>query len=246
MGTANLLEALRGLDTVRAVVVVTTDKVYGNQGRVSAYRETDPLGGYDPYSSSKAAAEILTTSYRSSFFSTGGLVNIATARACNVIGGGDWAKDRLVPDCLRAFDANEPVQLRYPNAVRPWQHVLEPLSGYLKLAETLREPGGEAYAGAWNFGPGTESDAMVIDVAEATGRLWGDGAKVEATVGEAHPHEADVLRLDTTRSRTVLGWMPRWNLQQALRHTVGWHRAWQVGEDMRAFTLRQIDLYRNR
>lgn len=244
MGTVHLLECLRGLDSVQAVVLVTTDKVYENREWPYPYREADALGGYDPYSSSKAASEIVTASYRSSFFEEDS-VHIATARAGNVIGGGDWAEDRLVPDCLKAFAANKPVMLRYPNAVRPWQHVLDPLSGYIRLAQALCGHEGAAYACAWNFGPDAENDATVLEVAEATARLWGDNARVLATAGRTHLHEANTLRLDITRARTILGWLPLWNLEQALKQTVEWYKAWLFGEDMQAFTLGQIELYQS-
>lgn len=245
MGTAHLLEALRGLDTVQAVVIITTDKVYENREWPYPYREIDPLGGYDPYSSSKAAAEILVASYRSSFFTGESSPRVATARAGNVIGGGDWGEDRLVPDCLKAFTTNEPVRLRYPDSVRPWQHVLEPLSGYLQLAEALAGSAGASYACAWNFGPDAGNDATVVQVAEAAARLWSDRAKVEPIAGENHPHESGTLRLDITRARTVLGWTPRWNLDQALGQTVAWQRAWLARDDMQAFSMKQIALYEN-
>ena len=245
MGTAHVLEAARITDSVRAVVVVTTDKVYENREWAYPYREVDPLGGHDPYSASKAAAEIVAASFRASFFSgdTGPRARIATARAGNVIGGGDWAIDRLIPDCLRAFANDESVHLRFPNSVRPWQHVLDPLSGYLQLAERLLGPEGEKSAVAWNFGPGERGDATVCEVAEATARLWGEGARVEHAPSSADPHEAGLLRLDITRARTDLGWMPRWSLQQALEQTVSWHRAWKRGADMVAVSLEQIRAY---
>lgn len=243
IGTANLLESLREIDTVRAIVVITTDKVYENREWVYPYREVDALGGYDPYSSSKAASEIVTASYRSSFFPSQGPVKIATARAGNVIGGGDWGKDRLVPDCLKAFAANEPVELRYPNAVRPWQHVLEPLYGYLELAEALCGPNGETYASPWNFGPESENHATVLHVAEGIAKLWGSGAKVKPIFNGSYRHEAGTLRLDTTLAHTSLGWAPRWSLAQCLLETVNWNRAWLAGENMQSFTLKQIDRY---
>jgi CDP-glucose 4,6-dehydratase len=242
MGTANLLESIRGLDCVRAVVVVTTDKVYDNREWVYPYRESDPLGGYDPYSASKAAAEIVVASYRSSFFSPKMDLSakIATARAGNVIGGGDWAKDRLVPDCLRAFEQGQPVRLRYPQAVRPWQHVLEPIAGYLRLAERLLSPGAADYACAWNFGPDASGDATVGEVATITANLWGDDARIELDAVKDHPHEAGLLRLDISRANRDLGWRPCWNVKQALDATVNWHRAWLSEQDLLAYTLGQI------
>lgn len=245
MGTANLLEAARGVDSIRAIVVVTTDKVYLNHEWEHPYREADHLGGHDPYSASKAAAEIVAASYRASFFDGPGghPARIATARAGNVIGGGDWAADRLVPDCLRAFAAGQPVSLRFPAAVRPWQHALEPLAGYLRLAEHLLLPGGSAFAKAWNFGPDEKSDATVGEVAQAVARLCGNDAHVELESSVDHPHEAGLLRLDSAAARNALDWRPRWSLEQSLVRTVEWHRAWVMGEDMSAVSLRQIRDY---
>jgi CDP-glucose 4,6-dehydratase len=243
MGTANLLEAVRSVDSVRAVIVVATDKVYENPETGHAFSERDPLGGGDPYSASKAAAEMVVASYRSSLFGTDRHpARIASARAGNVVGGGDWATDRLVPDCLRAFAAGEPARLRHPDAVRPWQHVLEPLSGYLLLAARLLDDGGEQFARAWNFGPDADDDASVSDVAQRVASLWGNGAVVERAEN-AEWHEAGLLRLDSTQARTELGWAPRWTLQQALEHTVAWQQAWLRGDDMRAVCREQIATY---
>lgn len=243
LGTAHLLEAVRDVAEVEAVVVVTTDKVYENHEWVFPYRENDPLGGRDPYSASKAAAEIITASWRASFFGAGGHpARIATVRAGNVIGGGDWSAERLVPDCLRAFAADAAVQLRYPGAVRPWQHVMDPLAGYLLLAERLCAADGEALARGWNFGPGMAGDATVGDIAAQLARLWGAG-RVECPPGQ-HPHEAGLLRLDITQACSRLGWRPRWTLARALEETVSWQRAWFEGNtDMQALTLRQIGAY---
>lgn len=243
MGTANLLEAIRGVDSVRAVVVVATDKVYENRERGHAFGEGEPLGGNDPYSASKAAAEIVVASYRSSLFGDGRHpARIASARAGNVIGGGDWAADRLVPDCLRAFAAGEPVRLRHPDAVRPWQHVLEPLSGYLALAARLLGDGGERFARAWNFGPDPSDDASVSEVAHRVASLWGNGARLEQAA-DRHWNEAGLLRLDSTQARSELGWAPRWSLQQALEQTVAWQQAWGRGDDMQAVCREQIATY---
>jgi CDP-glucose 4,6-dehydratase len=245
MGTLNLLEAIRQVGGVRACVLVTTDKVYANQEWLWPYRENEPLGGHDPYSSSKACCELLAQSYAASFFPADkyaehGLA-LATARAGNVLGGGDFAPERLIPDVLKAWSAGEPVTLRYPQAVRPWQHALEPLAGYLQLAAALYEHGPD-YAGAWNFGPGDNDMCSVGQVVSILAERWPDapGLKVESS----DLHEAGLLRLDSSRARQRLDWKPRWSLQDCLRHTLDWHLAWQAGQDMRAFTLEQLDLYR--
>lgn len=243
MGTTNVLEAVRRVDSVRAVVVVASDKVYENRETGHAFTEREPLGGKDPYSASKAAAEIVVASFRSSLFGNGRHpARIASARAGNVVGGGDWAADRLVPDCLRAFAAGEPARLRHPDAVRPWQHVLEPLSGYLVLATRLLGDGGEKLARAWNFGPDASDDASVSDVAHRVASLWGNGAVVERAENPDW-QEAGLLRLDSTQARIELGWAPRWSLQQALEHTVAWQQAWLRGDDMQAVCRRQIATY---
>lgn len=242
MGTAHVLEAVRASPSVKAVVVVTTDKVYENREWAYPYREVDPLGGRDPYSASKAAAEIVTASWRASFFEGPSRhpARIATARAGNVIGGGDWAADRLVPDCLRAFAEGRAVTLRNPGSVRPWQHVLEPLSGYLALAAGLLGPRGAELESAWNFGPDAAGEATVGDVAEIAAACFGDGARVELDRTGRHPHEAGQLRLDSGRARRELGWSPRWTLRQALESTVTWHKAWLAGADMRAAVADEI------
>lgn len=240
MGTAHLLEAIRSVDSVRAVVVVATDKVYENIETGHAFGEQDPLGGHDPYSGSKAAAEIVVASYRSSFFGDGRHpARIASARAGNVIGGGDWAADRLVPDCLRAFETGEPVRLRHPEAVRPWQHVLGPLSGYLLLGSRLLDDAGGHLARAWNFGPHADDDATVGDVAEQVAALWGGNARVERDKDPGW-REAGLLRLDSGQARSELGWTPRWSVGEALEQTVAWHRAWLRGNDMQAICREQI------
>lgn len=240
LGTAHLLQAVRSVDSVRAVVVVATDKVYENRERGHPFRESDPLGGHDPYSASKAAAEIVVESYRSSFFGEGRhAARIASARAGNVIGGGDWAADRLVPDCLRAFAAGVPVRLRHPDAVRPWQHVLDPLAGYLALAAHLLGRDGARFAGPWNFGPDASDDASVAEVARRAASQWGQGARVSEET-EAGTPEAHLLRLDSARARAELDWRPSWSLDAAVQHTVAWHRAWQRGEDMQLVTQNQI------
>lgn len=242
LGTAHLLEAARRSQAVRAVLVVTTDKVYENRESLHAYCESDPLGGHDPYSASKAAAELVSGSYRVSF---GSPARIATARSGNVIGGGDFAPERLMPDCLRAFEQRVPVRLRYPAALRPWQHVLEPLAGYLRLAELLHGDGAGRFARAWNFGPDASCDATAAQVARRVARLWGEDARVEDDSDPKHPHEAGLLRLDSRAARAALGWAPRWPLEEAIRRTVEWHRARARGEDPQALCLRQIDDYQS-
>lgn len=247
MGTVNLLEAVRQMKGVRAVVNITSDKCYENREWVWGYRESESLGGYDPYSSSKACAELVTEAYRNSFFNSDNYlehgVAVATARAGNVIGGGDWANDRLVPDCLRAFEKGQFVKLRSPHAVRPWQHVLEPISGYLLLAEKLMSTEASHYACAWNFGPDFQGDATVGEVATIIANLWGNNAGVAIDSTENQPHEAGLLRLDITRARTKLGWRPCWTVKQALEATVDWHQAWLKGKDMREYSLAQISAY---
>ena len=220
LGTARLLEAVRGTPSAEAVVVVTSDKCYDNRERPEGYREDEPLGGHDPYSASKAAAELVAAAYRRSFFAQG--ARVATVRAGNVIGGGDWAEDRLVPDAMRALARGEAVRVRNPAAVRPWQHVLEPLGGYLTLAERLVES--DAFATAWNFGPRDEDAVPVAALVELVLGLWGDG-RWEAVAEAAAPHEAGLLRLDWTQARQRLGWRPVLTLKEAAELTVAWYRA---------------------
>lgn len=244
IGTLNLLEAIRQVGGVRSVVLVTTDKVYANQEWPWPYRENEALGGHDPYSSSKACCELLAQSYTASFFPPAshaehGLA-LATARAGNVLGGGDFAAERLIPDVLKAWDAGHPVTLRYPQAVRPWQHALEPLAGYLLLAHRLYTEG-PAFSGAWNFGPAEGDMCSVGDVVAHLSRQWPDspGMRVEPS----DLHEAGVLRLDSGRARQLLGWRTRWSLRECLEHTLQWHLAWKRGDDLRAVTLDQLNLY---
>jgi CDP-glucose 4,6-dehydratase len=236
MGTAHLLEALRAQDGVRAVVVVTTDKVYRNLEQPYPYRETDALGGHDPYSASKAAAEIVAASYRDAFLGARG-VAVATARAGNVIGGGDWSEDRLIPDAVRAWEAGAVLQVRRPQAVRPWQHVVEPLSAYLRLAERLcDEP---TLAGAYNFGPHTHEAATVGAVVELARAAFGRGEWAGAG-GSEGPHEAGWLALEIAHARAALGVAPRWPLADGVRRTMQWYRRLVEGADARALCLADI------
>jgi len=240
MGAANLLEAVRQTPSVSAVVNVTTDKCYENREWVWPYRENEALGGFDPYSSSKACSELVTAAYRRSFLEPAG-VHLASARAGNVIGGGDWAVDRLVPDFLRALDVGLPLVIRSPSATRPWQHVLEPLSGYLVLAEKLFTEGG-GFAEGWNFGP-EEIDARPVQwiVESLCQRVPGASWECDAS---PQPHEANTLKLDSSKAKVRLGWRPRWNLHTALCMTLDWHQAWKSGGDMAAICVRQIQEYR--
>jgi CDP-glucose 4,6-dehydratase len=245
MGTVNLFEAVRQCSSVRAVINVTTDKCYENHEWVWGYREQEALGGYDPYSSSKACSELVTASYRNSFFNEQQYashgVAVASARAGNVIGGGDWATDRLIPDCVRSLLRNEPVLVRNPDAVRPWQHVLEPLSGYLVLAEKLYNAGPH-YAGAWNFGPSEDDARPVSWLVKRFCEQWGEGAKYSVDQRQ-HPHEAHYLKLDCSKARQELGWRPRWGLDKAIDGVVAWSRAYQRKEDLKNVCLKQIDEY---
>jgi len=245
IGTANVLEAIRGIDSVRAVVVVTSDKCYENREWHWGYRESDPLGGYDPYSSSKACAEIVSAAYRNSFFnresSGGSRVLLATARTGNVIGGGDWSQDRLIPDLIRGFLASETVLIRRPKSVRPWQHVLEPLAGYLRLAQGLLK--GEAeLAEPWNFGPFDEDAWPVDQIADAMTERWGNGARW-AIDANSSVHEAGYLKLDASKARARLGWRPYLHLGHALEYTSDWYQAWKSGADMQVYSLQQIAAY---
>lgn len=239
MGTANLLEAVRHCPGAKAVVVVTSDKCYENRDLARGYVETDPLGGFDPYSGSKACAEIVTAVYRRSFFEKGAA--IASARAGNVIGGGDWGKDRLIPDMVRAFGAGQPVRLRNPDATRPWQHVLDPLAGYLTLAEQLARDR-SSFGGAWNFGPDASNTVTVGAVAEQVVHRWGGSARWEREAA-SQPHEAKMLALDATRARTALGWLPRLALGAAVDWTIDWYLQQARGGDARALTVKQIHRY---
>jgi CDP-glucose 4,6-dehydratase len=245
IGTAHLLQAVRSVPSVRAVVVVTTDKCYENRNWHWGYRENDRLGGHDPYSSSKACTELVVASFRDSFFAPAAGATqapaVASARAGNVIGGGDWADDRLLPDLVRAAKAGVPVMIRNPDAVRPWQHVLEPLDGYLLLAQRLCEYS-TAYAQAWNFGPESTDVRTVGWVADRFATLWGAGAAWRQDPG-VHPHEARLLHLDIAKARVQLDWRPRWSTDDALRATVDWYSHVHAGADPRRVTLEQIEQF---
>ena len=245
MGTAHVMEAIRKTPSVRAVVCITTDKVYHNQEWVWPYRETDPLGGHDPYSASKACAEIVSASYRSSYFPLEEFekhqVLLATVRAGNVIGGGDWGAYRLIPDLVRSFTAGKPVLIRRPAATRPWQHVLEPITGYTTLAEKLLS-GQTKFASSFNFGPSYDDAWSVERIASKAVELWGEGASWERDSAPA-PHENRFLHLDASRARCELGWWPRLNTESALEWSISWYRAWKDRKDMKAFTWKQIEDY---
>ncbi len=245
MGTVNLFEAVRKCKNVKAVINVTSDKCYENKEWVWGYRENEPMGGYDPYSSSKGCSELVTSAYRNSFFNLKDYhihgVSLASARAGNVIGGGDWAADRLVPDCVRAILAGEKIIIRSPHAIRPWQHVLEPLSGYLVLAQKLFEKGPD-YAEGWNFGP-DESDAKPVGwVVEKLCSKWGKNAGCELDKGK-HPHEANYLKLDCSKANLRLGWRPRWKLEQAIDKVIEWAKAYHEQRDIREICFQQIKEY---
>ena len=246
LGTVNLLEAVRHTPGVRAVVSVTSDKCYENREWPYPYREEEAMGGHDPYSSSKGCAELVTAAYRRSYFHSGGSPSVASARAGNVIGGGDWASDRLIPDIIRAFTVAEPVTVRNPHAVRPWQHVLEPLAGYLTLAEHLYF-NGSSFCGGWNFGPDAGDAQPVRHLVSQMAALWGEGAAWQED-SQAGVHEAHLLRLDSSKARALLHWRPRWTLDQALANTVHWYREFYReprpdAAAMRELTLRQIGEY---
>jgi CDP-glucose 4,6-dehydratase len=239
MGTVNLFEAVRKSRSIKAVVNVTTDKCYLNKERNTPYAEDEPIGGYDPYSSSKACSELVTLAYRKSFLGAYGIA-LASARAGNVIGGGDWSADRLLPDFFRAIDAGEVLNIRYPNAIRPWQHVLEPLSGYLNLAERLYVER-DAFAEAWNFGPKETDSCSVEQLLENLRiRLPAASWQCDAT---SQPHEAGILLLDSSKAKKRLAWSSIWNIEEALEKVVDWHIAWKKGSCMQEFSLKQISTY---
>ena len=242
MGTVHVLESTRAIDSVHATVVVTTDKCYENHERAEGYREDEAMGGYDPYSNSKGCAELVTSAYRQSYFSCPNSINkVASARAGNVIGGGDWSEDRLIPDAIKAFEASKPLMIRNPLATRPWQHVLEPLSGYLILAQALFEQG-TAFASGWNFGPRDEDNRTVKEVVDLLISGWGETVCWEKE-GSEQPHEANLLKLDCSKARSQLGWIPKWNLEAATQKIVEWQKAFQAKENMQEISLAQINSY---
>ncbi len=247
MGTVHLLETCRHTKSVKAIVNVTTDKCYENQEWYWSYRENEPMGGYDPYSNSKGCSELVTSAYRSSYFnpqeySKHGIA-LASARAGNVIGGGDWAVDRLIPDFIRAISKGEKVKIRNPYAIRPWQHVLEPLAGYLSLAAKLFTEGA-TYAQAWNFGPDDRDTQNVEWITKTICTLWGNGASYEVDTNP-QPHEAHYLKLDCSKAKTELGWIPKWDIETTLKSIVAWNKAWLNNENLRKVTENQISQYFN-
>jgi CDP-glucose 4,6-dehydratase len=241
MGTVNVLEAARYAPQLKSVVIITTDKCYENREWEWGYRENEPMGGHDPYSNSKGCAELVVSAYRRSFFYTNDTTAVASARAGNVIGGGDWADDRLIPDILRAFEQQQPVIIRNPLSTRPWQHVLEPLSGYLVLAERLYNEG-NAFAEGWNFGPKDDDCQPVQWILEKMVQFWGEGARYEWDKSE-QPHEANFLKLDCSKAATRLKWHPQWRLADTLEKIVHWHRSWLQGADMQTHCLYEIEGY---
>lgn len=247
MGTVHVLEGIRALDCVRAVVVVTTDKCYENKEWIWGYRESEPMGGRDPYSNSKGCAELVTSAYRDSYFSPETFdkhgVAIASARAGNVIGGGDWSEDRLIPDAIKAFEANQELMIRNPLATRPWQHVLEPLSGYLVLAQALHQRGAE-FIGGWNFGPRDDDARSVQEVIELLIQGWGSKVSWLQDIS-VQPHEAHSLKLDCSKAHQYLNWVPRWSLENAIQNITQWHQDYRFQKNMRETSMQQINLYQN-
>lgn len=242
MGTVNVLESARIINSVRATLVVSTDKCYHNQEWTWGYRENEPIGGYDPYSSSKGCAELVTSAYRNSYFSGLSSINkVASARAGNVIGGGDWSSDRLIPDAFKAFEEGRRLKVRNPFATRPWQHVLEPLSGYLVLIQALYEKG-KTFDSAWNFGPRDEDNRSVQEVIDLLILGWGDAVSWEKD-GAGQPHEANLLKLDCSKARAQLGWAPKWTLETAMQKIVQWQKAYQAQENMKKVSIDQINEY---
>jgi CDP-glucose 4,6-dehydratase len=246
MGTVNCLEAIRNTPSVKAAVVITTDKCYENKEWVWGYREDEPMGGHDPYSNSKGCAELVVSAYRRSFFQTPGATQVASVRAGNVIGGGDFAEDRLIPDIVRAVLANTTLDIRNPDATRPWQHVLEPLSGYLALAERLCQPSAAGFADGWNFGPADADAWPVKRVVELMFTTWNDVSVPVRFGTPSELHEAKWLKLDISKARHKLGWQPRLPLTEGLAWTADWYRSFAKKQDVRRKTLEQVNLYQAR
>jgi len=244
MGTINLFEAVRATESVKVILNITSDKCYENSEIDQVFRESDPMGGYDPYSNSKGCAELISASYRLSFFNNkDNYIALATARSGNVIGGGDWAEDRLIPDFMRSIKREAPIVIRNPNAIRPWQHVFEPLQGYLNLAQGLYNDGAK-YAESWNFGPDSSEAKTVLWVAERLTYLWGKEASIKIESSLTNHHEAHFLKLDCTKAKTQLNWHPKWGLETALDRICAWYKAYLNGEDMREYSLNEIIAYK--
>ncbi len=242
MGTVNVFEAARNCPSVRVVINVTSDKCYQNNEIDHAYKEDDAMGGHDPYSSSKGCAELVTTAYRNSFFSES-QIRLASVRAGNVIGGGDWAKDRLLPDCFRALGENKSIIIRNPSAVRPWQHVLEPLSGYLWLASLIWQDNDNKHASGWNFGPDEESNLKVGEVVESVIKHWGEGSWGNRQDSGLQPHEANLLMLDNSKAKEHLYWMPTYDIEGALKATAKWYKGFMEGKDAEGLSTNDINEY---
>lgn len=243
MGTVNVLESARSCINLKAIVSVTTDKCYENKEWEWGYRENEPMGGHDPYSSSKGCAELVTAAYRNSFFNSADSAFVASARAGNVIGGGDWAEDRLIPDILKAFEKNEPVIIRNPLSTRPWQHVLEPLAGYLVLAQALFEKGND-FAEGWNFGPSDDDCQPVSWILDKMVSSWGKGAKWKLDA-QNNPHEANFLKLDCSKAKKKLKWQPKWGLEYTTGLIIDWHQKWISSQNMQKHCLKEIEEYLN-
>jgi len=245
MGTVHLLEACRHTDSIKAIVNVTTDKCYENREWHWGYRENEPMGGYDPYSNSKGCSELVTSSYRNSYFNPKNYavhgVGLGSGRAGNVVGGGDWADDRLIPDFIRSISQGKELQIRSPYAIRPWQHVMEPITGYLLLAAKLLQDG-QKYAEGWNFGPDDKDAKNVEWITDTICKLWGEGASYSVD-NNPQPHEANYLKLDCSKAKSELNWYPKWDIETTLHSIVDWNKAYLTGEDMRSITLLQIDAY---
>jgi len=242
-GSVNVLEAIRNTNSVKSVVYVTSDKAYKNKEWTWGYRENDELGGYDPYSASKAAAEILFSSFKDSFFDKDDSIGVGTVRAGNVIGGGDWALDRIIPDCIRSLRKNKPIVIRNPHATRPWQHVLEPLSGYLLLgAKLYNEP--KKYSGAWNFGPNIKSIKTVVELVEKVISIFGKG-EIDIKYNKNANHEASILHLNCDKSNTRLSWYTTWDFDDTIEQTINWYIAYLKGEKAENITLSDINKFLN-